>query len=320
MTHLALEERRAELLHHAPAVLAERFRRALTSCATDGVAHREVLGKRDALAQRAAEQLVDRHAGELPADVPQRHLDRAIGTDRIEAVGVVQRLHGRNGRSPAGVEVGGAAPEQSRRKLLPDQRRMAPVTRLADSGDAGARLDLDDDLRAAEIEARDPAVGGDERKVDLRRADRGDRHDGRRVVFGARGPRRRTHRVTARSAARGLAAKEPTRKGQRASPAGLRRAPTHLRPQPPRTPQPAGRLVALTSAPSSQRARRAPRGADGGRLAVRHPRCTCAGAPLFELPARPAETSHVSAIWRPFPCRARAEKDSRGWSQKLTTR
>ena len=119
-------------VHHAPAVLAELLWRALASRAADGVAHREVLGERDALAKRAAEQLVDRHAGELPADVPQRHLDRAIRADHVEAVGVVQRLHGRNGRRPAAVQVGGAASEQSRRKLLRDDRRVAPVPRFAE--------------------------------------------------------------------------------------------------------------------------------------------------------------------------------------------
>ncbi len=76
------------------------------------------------------------------------------------------------------------------------------MARFAESRDAGARFHLDDDLGAAVVEARDPAVGGDEWKIDLGRADRRDRRDGGRVVFRASGRQRRSHCVTARSPAR----------------------------------------------------------------------------------------------------------------------
>ena len=81
---LALEHGGAEALVLADAIVEHGFGRRLAALALLRFAESEVVGEGDMLPMRTAEELVERPAPGLAANVPERHLDRPEGPDRGE--------------------------------------------------------------------------------------------------------------------------------------------------------------------------------------------------------------------------------------------
>ena len=80
----ALEEGRAVLGVEPQAIVNDGFGRGFAALPGQGLAKTEVVGERDLLAHRAAEQLIERLAPGLAANIPERHLDSAEGTNERE--------------------------------------------------------------------------------------------------------------------------------------------------------------------------------------------------------------------------------------------
>ena len=126
----------------------------------------------DLVADGAAEEPVHRLAGGLADRVPERHLDAGqheVGVPRqvVEAAEVARLVH-----QPRHV-VDGLSDEE---RLDAAERRDGPLggerrDRLADAGDAGVGLDLDEHHRRAVVHASGPVVRLLERQEERRQTD-----------------------------------------------------------------------------------------------------------------------------------------------------
>jgi hypothetical protein len=173
---LALEEGRAVRLAHREAIVDDRLRAHLATRPVLLRPEGKILGERDVLAHRSAEQLVERH-GEGPGlDVPQGELDRAEGDRGGILAGVGRDLPRRHAARFAIGEVERVGADQRRGDLLPDHLAEMPPRRLAQAHQALVRLHLDDRLGRPAIEPRRPPERRVERHVHVSDFDIRDLH------------------------------------------------------------------------------------------------------------------------------------------------
>ena len=173
---LALEHRRAEALLLAQAVVEHGLRIAFAADAILLLAEGEIVGEGHGIAHAPAEEIVERAAGGLAAQVPQRHLDRAERPDAGEVDIGVNATPGRQAEPLTGGDVESVLPDQARREAIEDGGGIGGRGPFAEADEAVRGLDLDDGLGEAGERAIGPEIGRFQRDVHRGRADGGDLH------------------------------------------------------------------------------------------------------------------------------------------------
>ena len=166
---LALEHRRVVLLDHARAEGRDVGRRVLTPGPVG-----EVLGERDGGATRAAEELVERHAGLARRDVPERDLDPGERlVDQHLPVGAMRGTAKRGGLE-LGAHVVRVAPDEPLPELTADLNRVDRRSALSQPDDAVRRRHAHDRAADACNGSRRHQIGRLERRVRRPGLDAGD--------------------------------------------------------------------------------------------------------------------------------------------------
>ena len=149
----------------------------------------------DAVSDLAAQQVPDRRPQGFSLDVPERHVD-AAERPRAHHAGHAMRHHGAEGLLPEPLDIAGILTDEQRRQILHRALHHArPAAALADAGDAGVRIDLEEEPIARGASAALPfrrihpmrrRIGLLRRKLRLHheRLDVGDAQGGPRVSAG----------------------------------------------------------------------------------------------------------------------------------------
>jgi hypothetical protein len=174
---LALEPGGVVQLDHAGAVAGDVDRAGLAGLGRAGEAEGEVLGERDAGADSAPQETVQRQPLGSPAHVPERDLDGAERTPKRGQVVPGRVGHGRNASPLARVQVERIEPREPLAEGL-DQPGGVAVGAFAQPDEPLICLHLDDGLRERRGGAVREPVRRRERQVHRRRADTPDLHQG----------------------------------------------------------------------------------------------------------------------------------------------